>query len=114
MSFIERELSSDNRSYEDQTEQFRGLLDSAKADLKTAYSLPEDDSLGLPRNIEDIFFRDVRNDIRIEKSEAGIATELKEDGDQEGDSDGNWKRKGSIEEDEENYKHESNNDNEDN
>jgi len=92
VSFIERELG---REGQDQTEEFKGLMEAAKTALNTAYNLQEDESLKVPRNIEDIFFRDVRNDIRIDRAE--VKTEIKEekeDGDGEEDDDGNWKRRG--------------------
>ena len=43
-------------------------MERAKCALNTAYSLQEDESLNVPRNIEDIFFRDVGNIIKIEKA----------------------------------------------
>ena len=89
VSFIDREL---NNEAESQTEEFRGLVEAAKTALSTAYNLPEDDSLSVPRNLEDIFFRDVRNDIRLERMTVK-QEEREETGDCE-DDDGNWKRRG--------------------
>jgi len=92
VTFIDRELG---REGTDQTEEFKGLMEAAKTALNTAYSLPDDDSLKVPRNIEDIFFRDVRNDIRVDRPEVkSEIKEEKEDGDGEEDDDGNWKRRG--------------------
>lgn len=98
VTFIDRELG---REGTDQTEEFKGLMEAAKTALNTAYSLPEDDSLKVPRNIEDIFFRDVRTDIQKDRPE--VKTEIKEekaDGDGEEDDDGNWKRRGRGKDDE--------------
>lgn len=98
VTFIDRELG---REGTDQTEEFKGLMEAAKTALNTAYSLPEDDSLKVPRNIEDIFFRDVRTDIQRDRPE--VKTEIKEekaDGDGEEDDDGNWKRRGRGKDDE--------------
>lgn len=98
VTFIDRELG---REGTDQTEEFKGLMEAAKTALNTAYSLPEDDSLKVPRNIEDIFFRDVRTDIQRDRPE--IKTEIKEekvDADGEEDDDGNWKRRGRGKDDE--------------
>merc|ERR1719312_1824808 len=83
VAFIDRELGRDGN---EQSEEFKGLMEAAKTALSTAYSLPEDDSLRVPRNIEDIFFRDVRKDIK----------EIKEEKDEGhgADDDGNWKRRG--------------------
>eukprot|EP00092_Neocalanus_flemingeri_P020310 GFUD01022000.1.p1 GENE.GFUD01022000.1~~GFUD01022000.1.p1 ORF type:complete len:423 (+),score=175.76 GFUD01022000.1:190-1458(+) len=112
VSFIERELG---REGEDQTEEFKGLMEAAKTALNTAYSLPEDESLKVPRNIEDIFFRDVRNDIRIDRVDVkSEIKEEKEDGEGEEDDDGNWKRRGRGKDDkEENDNGEEDEDNED-
>ena len=98
---IEAESSEDN-------ERFRGLIDTAKSALVTAYNLPEDDSLTVPRNIEDIFFRDVRNDVKIEKPEPvpDVKQEkVDEDEDEEmqDDDDGNWKRKSRGDNDEDGH-----------
>ena len=98
VTFIDRELG---REGTDQAEEFKGLMEAAKTALNTAYSLPDDDSLKVPRNIEDIFFRDVRNDIRVDRPEVkSEIKEEKEDGDGEEDDDGNWKRRGRGKDDE--------------
>jgi len=99
VSFVERELG---REGQDQTEEFRGLMEAARTALNTAYSLPEDDSMMVPRNIEDIFFRDVRNDIKIERPDVKVEIkEEKEEGDGDEDDDGNWKRRGRGKDDDE-------------
>merc|ERR1711915_25311 len=94
VSFIDRELSKDGK---EESDEFKGLMEAAKTALKTAYNLPDDDSLRVPRSIEDIFFRDVRNDVKIE-SKSDVKSEIKEEKDDteygEDDDDGNWKRRG--------------------
>jgi len=114
VSFIDRELERDGT--EEQTEEFKGLMEAAKTALNTAYSLPEDDSLKVPRNIEDIFFRDVRNDIKVDRPEIKMEIKEENDGDDgEEDDDGNWKRRGrGKEEDIGEDEDETNDDNEDN
>jgi len=113
VAFIDRELSRDGI---EQSEEFRGLMEAAKTALSTAYSLPEDDSLRVPRNIEDIFFRDVRNDIKVERPEIKEIKEEKDDGDG-ADDDGNWKRRGRGKDedigDDEDEAHRENDDNDD-
>ena len=97
VAFLGREFEA-----EEEDDRFRDLVDTAKTALITAYNLPEDDSLAVPRKIEDIFFRDVRYDIKIEKAKTeNIKVEVKEEkvdeddiNDNEEDDDGNWKRKG--------------------
>jgi len=92
VSFIDRELASE----QDDQPEFKGLLDAAKTALSTAYNLPDDESLKIPRNLEDIFFRDVRNDIKLTKIEIKVEvpedTETMDD-DVDEDDDGNWKRR---------------------
>jgi len=92
VSFIDRELASE----QDDQPEFKGLLEAAKTALSTAYNLPEDESLKMPRNLEDIFFRDVRNDIKLTKIEIKVEvpedTETMDD-DVDEDDDGNWKRR---------------------
>merc|ERR1712110_462659 len=97
VAFLGREFEA-----EEEDDRFRDLVDTAKTALITAYNLPEDESLAVPRKIEDIFFRDVRYDIKIEKAKTeNIKVEVKEEkvdeddiNDNEEDDDGNWKRKG--------------------
>ena len=63
-SFIEREIENHGQ---DQTKQeFNGLMEEVKTALTSVYKLPEDDSLKVPISIEEIFFKDIRNDIRAE------------------------------------------------
>merc|ERR1719270_2283345 len=88
VAFIDRELEKEGI---EQTEEFKGLMEAAKTALNTAYNLPEDDSLKVPRNIEDIFFRDVRNDIKIDRQEIKDIKEEKDEGEGAEDDDGNWK-----------------------
>ena len=94
VAFLGREFEA-----EEEDDRFRDLVDTAKTALITAYNLPEDESLAVPRKIEDIFFRDVRYDVKIEqvKTEVEVKEEkIDEDdrNDDEEDDDGNWKRKG--------------------
>merc|ERR1719232_934092 len=62
VAFLGREFEA-----EEEDDRFRDLVDTAKTALITAYNLPEDESLAVPRKIEDIFFRDVRYDVKIEQ-----------------------------------------------
>lgn len=93
ISFLEREFESESVD-----EQFKELIDAAKSSLSTAYDLPEDDSLNIPKQIEDIFFREAKHLVKIEKPD--IKKEIKEENAEdneefeEGDDDGNWKRRG--------------------
>merc|ERR1712029_80609 len=116
-AFLGREFESEAVTEDDR---FKDLIDTAKTALITAYSLPEDDSLDIPRKIEDIFFRDVRHDVKIEKLEMNV--EIKEEpnadddndekvGDDEDDDNGNWKRKVNRSNEEEDEDEEGNNDN---
>lgn len=113
VAFIDRELGRDGI---EQSEEFKGLMEAAKTALNTAYSLPEDDSLKVPRNIEDIFFRDVRNDIKVDRPEIKEIKEEKDEGDG-ADDDGNWKRRGRGKDedigDDEDETHGQNDDNDD-
>eukprot|EP00092_Neocalanus_flemingeri_P013775 GFUD01014857.1.p1 GENE.GFUD01014857.1~~GFUD01014857.1.p1 ORF type:complete len:740 (+),score=255.93 GFUD01014857.1:41-2260(+) len=101
VSFIERDLTASKEGHHG-TEKFRVLIEGAKTDLSAAYSLPEDETLKVPRNIEDIFFRDARNAITVEN------VEEKEVGDDDNDvvcldgndNDGNSEMKGSGNEEE--------------
>lgn len=107
VAFLGREFEG-----EQEDDRFRDLVDTAKTALITAYNLPEDESLTVPRKIEDIFFRDVRYDVKIEKAKSEeIKVEVKEEkmdederkNDNEEDDDGNWKRKGRGNTEEEDY-----------
>lgn len=97
VAFLGREFET-----EEEDDRFRDLVDTAKTALITAYNLPEDESLAVPRKIEDIFFRDVRYDVKIGQVKTeDIKVEVKEEkideddrNDDEEDDDGNWKRKG--------------------
>merc|ERR1719188_533793 len=115
VAFLGREFESEAVAEDDR---FKDLIDTAKTALITAYSLPEDDSLDIPRKIEDIFFRDVRHDVKIEKLEMNV--EIKEEpnadddndekvGDDEDDDNGNWKRKVNRSNEEEDEDEEGNN-----
>jgi len=100
VGFLGREIESESVSIDDG---LKDLLDTAKTALMSAYSLPEDESLAVPRKIEDIFFKDVRDDVKIVMPEE--TTKIKEekediaddndngDNDDE-DDDSDWKRRG--------------------
>jgi len=98
VGFLGRELESESVSIDDG---LKDLLDTAKTALMTAYTLPDDESLAVPRKIEDIFFKDVRDDVKIElpeeapkiKEEKEDITEENEDNDNV-DDDSSWKRRG--------------------
>ena len=59
-SFLEREIDKTPQ------EQDKENIAEAKEALATAYKLPGDNSLELPIRIEEIFFQDIRGDIRAE------------------------------------------------
>ena len=66
---------------EEEDDNFRDLLDTAKTAIMTAYNLPEEDeSLAVPRKLENIFLRDVRYDVKIEE---GKSEDIKDDIDEE-------------------------------
>ena len=90
LSFLDREFESDSND-----EQFRGLIDAARTSLTTAYDLPRDDSFMIPRDIEDIFFKEAKHHV---KKPIVIEMDIKEEKDndeayEEEDDDGNWKRR---------------------
>ena len=74
LSFLEREFESDCDD-----EQFKELIDAARTSLATAYDLPNDDSLKIPREIEDIFFKEAKHLVKIQKPDDGIKNEVKEE-----------------------------------
>ena len=47
----------------------KNMIDKVRERLTAAYCLPGDDSLKVPRNIDDIFFRDVGNHITIDNKQ---------------------------------------------
>ena len=77
----------------------RAALQAASDSLTEVYSLPGDSSLAVPRKLEDIFFRDVREEVRVERGRGAR-------GGRQGGDGGNWKRNSKEEEDEEEVKHE--------
>ena len=93
VSFLEREFESESVD-----EQCKELIDAAKSSLSTAYDLPEDDSLKIPKQIEDIFFREAKHLVKIAKPDVDVKKEMKEEQGEENeefeeeDDDGNWKR----------------------
>merc|ERR1712043_85047 len=98
LSFLDREFESDSND-----EQFRGLVDAARTSLSTAYDLPSDDSFMIPKEIEDIFFKEAKHHV---KKPPVIKMDINEEKDndeayEEEDDDGNWKRRHRSKDDEE-------------
>lgn len=82
VAFIDRELAREESSSK---EGFQGLLEASKTALISAFDLPEDDdSLKVDREIEDIFFRAARMDIKLPEEPEPEAEKAKEEG--EGDA----------------------------
>jgi len=69
-AFLDRELS---KAGESATEEFKGLLEGAKSALTTAFTLPEDNTFKVDREIEDIFFKAVRLDIKVPEPSTPVA-----------------------------------------
>jgi len=100
ISFIDRDLEA---AGDDAPEEFKGLMEAAKTALSTAYSLPDDDSYKVNKDIEDIFLGSVRRDIKLPKSikiqkesgdeEKDDDTQVESKPDEETDDEGNWKRR---------------------
>ena len=93
VSFLEREFESESVD-----EQFKELIDAAKTSLSTAYDLPDDDSFKIPKQLEDIFFREAKHLVKIKKPQVDVKKEEnvednEEFEEQEEDDDGNWKRR---------------------
>ena len=94
VSFLEREFETESVD-----EQFKELIDAAKSSLSTAYDLPEDDSFNIPKQIEDIFFREAKHLVKIEKPDVDVKKEKEENAEEneefeeEEDDGGNWKRR---------------------
>ena len=94
VSFLEREFESESVD-----EQSKELIDAARSSLSTAYDLPEDDSFKIPKQIEDIFFREAKHLVKIEKPDVDVKKEITEENAEENeefkeeDDDGNWKRR---------------------
>merc|ERR1712083_1273592 len=92
---------------EDAPGEYKGLMDAAKKALAAAYSLPEDDSFRVNKELEDIFLGSVRREIKLpeipkdeknEGKETNIKSEIKVD--EDADDDGNWKRRKVAKDDE--------------
>ena len=94
VSFLDREFESESVD-----EQSKELIDAARSSLSTAYDLPEDDSFKIPKQIEDIFFREAKHLVKIEKPDVDVKKEITEENAEENeefkeeDDDGNWKRR---------------------
>merc|ERR1711879_1138431 len=82
--------------------QFKGLIDAARTSLSTAFNLPSDDSFKIPRDIEDIFFKEAKHhvkrppiNIKVEVKDESIEEngEIEDNEDMDNDDDGNWKRR---------------------
>ena len=57
------------QDYKEESTDVKKMIDKVRAGLTAAYCLPGDDSLKVPRNIDDIFFRDVGNLITIDNKQ---------------------------------------------
>merc|ERR1711874_202109 len=100
ISFMDREVTA---AGEEAPEEYKGLMEAAKTALATAYSLPDDDSFKVNKEIEDIFLGSVRRDIKLPKSikiqkesgdeEKDDDTQVESKPDEETDDEGNWKRR---------------------
>lgn len=104
IDFMDREVDA---AGEDAPGEYKGLMDAAKKALAAAYSLPEDDSFRVNKELEDIFLGSVRREIKLpeiprdeknEGKETNIKSEIKVD--EDADDDGNWKRRKVAKDDE--------------
>lgn len=103
LSFLDREFASDSAE-----EQFKGLIDAARTSLSTAYDLPNDDSYAVPKDLEEIFYKDAKHHvkkpapvIKMDVKEEKEETEIDENYEYDDDDDGNWKRRHRSKDDEE-------------
>merc|ERR1712096_539822 len=87
IDFMDREVDA---AGEDAPGEYKGLMDAAKKALAAAYSLPEDDSFRVNKELEDIFLGSVRREIKLpeipkdeknEGKETNIKSEIKVDED---------------------------------
>merc|ERR1719495_2519090 len=79
VKFLDRELEAIQG---EENEERKGLVDAAKTALIAAYNLPSDNTLAINRNIEDIFFKAARLDIKFPEEpevEPEKSTEMTED-----------------------------------
>ena len=74
VSFLEKEFESDSVD-----EQVKEVIDAARTSLTTAYDLPNDDSLKIPKDLEDIFFREAKHHVKIEKEKIDSRADIKEE-----------------------------------
>ena len=102
LSFLDREFASDSAE-----ERFKGLIDAARTSLSTAYDLPNDDSYVIPKDLEEIFYKEAKH--HVKKPAPVIKMEIEEEKEAEidenyeydDDDDGNWKRRHRSKDDEE-------------
>jgi len=104
IDFMDREVEA---AGEEAPGEYKGLMDAAKKALAAAYSLPEDESFKVNKDLEDIFLGSVRREIKLpELPKADLKKEDMEttsncDGkDKDADDDGNWKRRKVAKDDE--------------
>jgi len=76
VAFINRELEN---SSQEENDDFKGLLEASRSALTAAYSLPADDTYAVNRDIEGIFFRAVRLDIKLPPEPESTAEEPEAD-----------------------------------
>lgn len=82
IEFIDREIKKQTGEENQDT---MGLLEASKTALKAAFGLPDDDTYKTPREIEDIFFKAARLDIKLPpEPEAEKVEECAEDKAEEG------------------------------
>jgi len=103
LSFLDREFDSDSAE-----EQFKGLIDAARTSLSTAYDLPDDNSYVIPKDLEEIFYKEAKHHvkkpapvIKMDIEEEKEETEIDENYEYDDDDDGNWKRRHRSKDDEE-------------
>jgi len=104
IDFMDREVEA---AGEEAPGEYKGLMDAAKKALAAAYSLPEDESFKVNKELEDIFLGSVRREIKLPELPKAEKTEETEtssnsDGkvDKDADDDGNWKRRKVAKDDE--------------
>lgn len=106
IDFMDREVEA---AGEEAPGEYKGLMDAAKKALAAAYSLPEDESFKVNKELEDIFLGSVRREIKLpelpktdqkEETETSSKSEIKVEKDEDADDDGNWKRRKIAKDDE--------------
>lgn len=104
IDFMDREVEA---AGEEAPGEYKGLMDAAKKALAAAYSLPEDESFKVNKDLEDIFLGSVRREIKLpelakaDTKKEDMETTSNSDGkDKDADDDGNWKRRKVAKDDE--------------